>query len=91
MKQQTAATPKTPRKKGPQGLKDRVHKHLTDKNDVITEEDLKNVKVGEEAFTEEETARQTLAEDLRKNEELTDAIEDRKTTSSWDILSEEDK
>lgn len=90
MKKETPLAEKT-KKKGPKSLKDRVHKHLSDKNDVITDEDLKNIKIGEEAFTEDAAARQTLAEDLKKSDELTDAIEDRKVTSPWNILTEDDK
>ncbi len=91
MKEETIPAQKTPRKKGPKSLKDRVHKHLADKNDVITEEDLKNVKVGEEAFREDDAAKQTLSEDLKKGDELTEAVEERKITSPWNILSQEDK
>lgn len=61
-------------------LKERIQKHLTDKNDVITEEDIKNVKIGEET-TEEKTAAETDAE----------IIEKAKITSPWNVLSEEDK
>lgn len=79
------------KKKGPRSLKDRIHKHLADKNDIITDEDLRNIKIGEEAFTEDANARQALAEDLKKSKELTDAIEETKIISPWNILTEDDK
>lgn len=76
MKQDTTPNDKAP-KKG--SLKERVKKHLTDKNDVITEEDMKNIKIGGEEG-EEKTA-----------EELAKALEEKKQTSPWTILTEEDK
>jgi hypothetical protein len=91
MKQDTNLTQKTPKRKGPKSLKDRIHKHLADQNDIITEDDLRNVKIGEDAFREDANAKQALAEDLKKNAELTEAIGERKVTSPWNILTEEDK
>lgn len=91
MKQDINTGQKAPKKKGPKSLKDRIHKHIADKNDIITDEDLRNVKIGEDAFKEDANARQVLAEDLKKSNEFTDAIEERKATSPWTILTEEDK
>ena len=50
-------------------------------NDVITDEDIKNIKVGEE----------TTDEDQKSAKELATAINEKKATSPWTILSEEDK
>lgn len=61
-------------------LKERIQKHITDKNDVITDEDIKNIKIGEETTEEAKAA-----------EEEAKAIEEKKTTSPWNVLSEEDK
>jgi hypothetical protein len=61
-------------------LKERIQKHLADRNDVITEEDIKNVKIGEET-AEEKAAADTDAK----------VIEKTKLTSPWNVLSEEDK
>ena len=69
------------RKKVSKSLKARIQKHLTDKNDVITDEDIKNIKVGEE----------TTDEDQKSAKELATAINEKKATSPWTILSEEDK
>jgi hypothetical protein len=71
------------KQKGTKSLKDRVHQHLNDKNDVITEEDMKNIKVGEEAPEDPEA--------IKGADKLADAINEKKQTSPWAILSEEDK
>ena len=68
--------------KGLKTLKDRVKKHLTDKNDVITEDDIKNINVKAESEQKE---------DKEDAKELKDAVESPKQTSPWNILSEEDK
>jgi hypothetical protein len=69
-------------KKVSKTLKARIQKHITDKNDVITDDDIKNVKVGVESGSEEEQ---------KSAKELADAIKTKKQTSPWTILSEEDK
>jgi hypothetical protein len=71
------------KQKGTKSLKDRVHQHLNDKNDVITEEDIKNIKVGEETVEEPEA--------IKDADKLADVLNERKQTSPWSILSEEDK
>ena len=71
------------KQKGTKSLKDRVHKHLNDKNDVITEEDIKNIKVGEDTVEDPEASESA--------DKLADAIREKKQTSPWTILSEEDK
>jgi hypothetical protein len=68
------------KKKGTQALKDRVHQHLNDRNDIITDEDIKNIKVGEEPETE----------DAQDADELADAIKEKKQSSPWTIMGEED-
>jgi hypothetical protein len=70
------------KQKGTKSLKDRVHQHLNDKNDVITDEDIKNIKVGEDSSEEPI---------VRDADKLADAINKKKQTSPWTILSEEDK
>ena len=67
-------------KKG-KSLKERVKRHLNDKNDVITEQDLKDVTVGVEAV------------DLNNPEEPTILAEDvppKKTITPWDIVGEKE-
>jgi hypothetical protein len=80
MKQKTNPEEKAP-KKGTKALKDRIHKHLADKNDVITDEDIKNIKVGDD----------TADENTEQSENFVKALEEKKLTSPWTILSEEDK
>lgn len=87
MKPQTGAGYKTPKRKNLKTLKERVRQHVTDKNDVITEDDLKNIPIGEDAFK----AAQDLSADLENADDLADTITERKATSPWTILSEEDK
>lgn len=74
---------KTPsnRKRVSKSLKARIQKHIKDKNDVITDEDIKNIKVGEDVSEE----------DHKTAAELAKAIKEKKATSPWTILSEEDK
>lgn len=91
MKQNDGAEQKPRKQKGAKALKDRVHQHLADKNDVITEDDIRNIKIGDDAFEEDTAAKQELAEGLKQGDELADAIAEKKTTSPWTILSEEDK
>jgi hypothetical protein len=71
------------KQKGTKSLKDRVHQHLNDKNDVITEQDMKNIKVGDESPEEPKA--------IEDADKLADAIKERKQTSPWSLLSEEDK
>lgn len=87
MKHQKKTTKKQPEegKKEPEKskktLKERVHEHLNNKNDIITDEDIQNIKVGEDGADEASKAA----------EKLTEALEEKKITSPWSILSEEDK
>lgn len=69
------------RKKISKDLQARVRKHITDKNDVITDEDIKNIKVGDD----------TIPEDAEQAKKMADALNEKKITSPWTILSEEDK
>ena len=74
------------KKNGTKTLKDRVHQHLNDKNDIITDEDMKNIKVGEESVEEEPE----LKEDIKDADELANAIKEKKQSSPWSVLGEED-
>lgn len=74
------------KKKGTKTLKDRVHQHLNDKNDIITEEDMKNIKVGEDAVEEEPETKQ----DLKDADKLAESIKEKKQSTPWTVLGEED-
>ena len=74
------------KKKGTKTLKDRVHQHLNDKNDIITEEDMKNIKIGEESVEEEPETK----ENLEEAHKLAESINEKKQSTPWTILGEED-
>lgn len=65
--------------KGSKSLKARVRKHLTDKNDVITDEDLKNIQID------------TANPEPENSKELAEALEQKKARTPWDILREDIK
>ena len=72
---------KTKRKKG-ETLKEKVHRHLNDKNDMITEEDLRDVEVGVKAINLQEPDEPTLlAKDIPGN---------KKVVTPWDIVDEKE-
>ena len=81
MKENSDRNPKKSKAKNGKSLKERVKKHLTDKNDVITEQDLKDVVVGEDAV------------DLNNPDEPTVLAEDvppKKVITAWDIVDEKE-
>ena len=74
---------KPKKSKAPKGksLKEKMKRHLTDKHDVITEQDLKEVIVGVEAV------------DLNNPDEPTILAEDippKKVVTSWDVVDEKE-
>jgi len=72
---------KKPNPKKGKTAKEKVQRHLADKNDVITEQDLKEVIVGVEAVDlKEQEDRSLLAED----------IPPKKVVTPWDIVDDED-
>ena len=63
-------------------LKDKIRKHLNDKNDKITEEDLRDVVVG------------TNAVDMSNPDEPSLTVSDipeKNITTPWDVLNEDDQ
>jgi hypothetical protein len=73
---------KTPKRKKGETLHEKVQRHLKDKNDIITEEDLRDIVVGGITPTEE-----------KESEELADEFSNSKKkqiTTPWDILDEKD-
>ena len=69
---------KTPKRKKGETLHEKVQRHLKDKNDIITEEDLRDIVVGGIAPAQEQ-----------QSEELADELSKKKKTTPWDILDEE--
>jgi hypothetical protein len=80
MKENSKKDKKATSKKG-KTLKEKIQRHMKDKNDVITEEDMKEVIVGVNAVDLTEQGEPTiLADDFKQN----------KTGTSWDIVDEKE-
>jgi len=81
MKQNSGEDAKKSKPKKGKTLKEKVQRHLTDKDDVITEQDLKEVIIGVDAV------------DLKGQEEPTILEEDippKKITTSWDTVDDKE-
>ena len=60
-------------------IKEKVRRHIVDKNDIITDQDFKDVPLGEVSPEQEE-----------EGKEFADELSKRKQTTPWDILDEEE-
>ena len=80
MKQPAKKETKGPEKKKKATLRDRVRKHVGDKNDKITDEDIRDANVGDKEVKEEEAEAAEMAKSVKKNKKIT----------PWEILDEED-
>jgi hypothetical protein len=71
---------KKPKRKRNETAKDKVHRHLTDKDDKITDEDLRDVVVGVKAMSDQQDEPTITEEDLPKKTVVTpwDVLEDQK-------------
>jgi len=72
---------KKPKRKKGETLDEKVQRHIKDKDDVITEEDLRDVVIGGITRAEEEEGEELA-------DELNEASKKKKTTP-WDILDAE--
>ncbi|HSU26867.1 MAG TPA: hypothetical protein VLJ68_00675 [Chitinophagaceae bacterium] len=79
MKEEKKKDKQTPVSGKKQSLKEKVRKHINDKNDVITDEDIRNADVGSEVVKELH---------IDKEEILTEKSKKKKATP-WDVLEEE--
>lgn len=70
--------PKQAKRKKGETLDEKVQRHLKDKDDIITDEDLRDVVIGEITPKEE-----------KQSEELADELEKKKKITPWDILDED--
>ena len=70
--------PKQAKRKKGETLDEKVQRHLKDKNDIITDEDIRDVVVGTIPPAEEV-----------KSEELADELSKKKKITPWDILDED--
>ena len=93
--QKTTGSQKRNTKRPQETLKERVHRHLTDINSKITDDDIRNVKTeltvrGETApetrADNEENKRQEKRSEKQKKENEADS--EKKYTTPWNILSE---
>jgi hypothetical protein len=68
-------------------LKEKVHKHITDINDVISEEDIRDAQIDKGSM---ETDIEKKEEELENNAEVNggNAKEGKKKVTSWDVLNE---
>jgi len=81
MKADSNKNPKKSKTKKGKSLKERVKRHMTDKNDIITEQDLKDVVVGVEEV------------DLNNPDEptiLNGDVEPNKMVTPWDVVDEKE-
>lgn len=75
---------------------DKITRHLSDINDVITEEDIRNVKtdigagdlVDEEEGKDSELLEDYAEKELTEKEKIDEFKESRKINSSWNLLDE---
>jgi len=68
-------------------LEERIHRHLNDKNDKITDEDIRDIVVGQPRGGEnnsEDEADVTIKEEAKKMED--EIPKKGKKDSSWDVL-----
>ncbi len=79
MKEEIKKDNSTPATKKKQTLKEKVRKHINDKNDVITDEDILNSDVGSEVVKELHIDKEEILEEKSK----------KKKATPWDILEEE--
>ena len=68
-----------PKRKKGETLKEKIDRHLNDKDDKITDEDIRDVKVGEDAIPNLK----------KKSEEMSEEVPKDKNITPWDILNEE--
>ena len=81
MKENSNRNPKKSKTPKDKSLKERVKRHLTDKHDIITEQDLKDVVVGVDAVDLNNPDEPTILNgDLAPNKIIT----------SWDVVDEKE-
>ena len=82
---------KIPRKKSPEKgtIKEKVHKHISDINDVITGEDIRDAKIDtgelEEAIEEKEALLENDVDDNDANKKPVQK-DDLKSGAAWEVL-----
>jgi hypothetical protein len=83
MKRSTNDSQGRTKTKKQQTLKEKIHKHISDKNDVITDQDIRDVKIED---INEVPLRQE--EEIEKKEEEIQPNDENRKANTWDVLSE---
>lgn len=67
-----------------------IHRHLENKEDVITDEDIANVRVGIAPPVLDEATEQKFEEDFGNDEGVDIDAGKKKTVTPWDVLDEDE-
>ena len=93
--QKTKQTPKKEAKRSPETIEERVHRHLSDINSKITDDDIKSVKTeldtrrnSADQPQEENKANKKPKKSPGRNKKDNDQTGQEKQTTPWDLLSE---
>jgi len=76
------------RRKSSETLRDKVQRHLHDKNDIITDEDIRDAIVGENDSEKASRITDQPSEHQQNTSKKGDEIPQNKNTTPWDVLSE---
>lgn len=68
-----------PKRKEGETLKEKIRRHFSDKDDIITNEDIRDIRVGEVPVPALEKENEKIADEISKDKKIT----------PWDILDEE--
>jgi len=78
-----------PKRKKSETLKERIRRHIYDKNDVITDEDIRDAVAGEAVPKETTTETPLTKEEKIEAKKMEEEIPENKKKTPWDILSED--
>jgi hypothetical protein len=87
--------PKQQEERPPETIEERVHRHISDINSKITDDDIKSVKTeldirkdSEDQPEEENKAKKKQKRSSTRNKKGNDKTDQEKQTTPWDLLSE---
>ena len=93
--QKTKQTPKKEAKRSPETIEERVHRHISDINSKITDDDIKSVRTeldirrnSADQPQEENKANKKQKRSFGRNKKNNDQTGQEKQTTPWDLLSE---
>ena len=81
-----SADNQNPGKKKKDSLEEKIHRHLNDKNDRITDEDIRDVVVGSSSDQSPSDDGRTIAD---KAKEMEEGLPKSKKGTPWDMLTDE--